>query len=47
MSTVMHRYPYTITTDRGRLDYRQFGFKELANPSRMMEIVNPDVYRAP
>ena len=26
--------------------YRQFGFKELANPSRMMEIVNPEVYKA-
>jgi GNAT superfamily N-acetyltransferase len=25
--------------------YRQFGFKELANPSRMMEIVNPDIYK--
>jgi GNAT superfamily N-acetyltransferase len=25
--------------------YRQFGFKELANPSRMMEIANPDVYK--
>jgi GNAT superfamily N-acetyltransferase len=26
--------------------YRQFGFELLANPSRMMEIVKPDVYRA-
>jgi GNAT superfamily N-acetyltransferase len=26
--------------------YTQFGFKELANPSRMMEILNPSVYRA-
>ncbi|HET7792148.1 MAG TPA: GNAT family N-acetyltransferase [Rhizobacter sp.] len=25
--------------------YRQFGFGELANPSRMMEILKPDVYR--
>jgi GNAT superfamily N-acetyltransferase len=25
--------------------YRQFGFNELANPSRMMEIVNPHVYQ--
>jgi GNAT superfamily N-acetyltransferase len=26
--------------------YRQFGFELLANPSRMMEIFKPDVYRA-
>jgi hypothetical protein len=26
--------------------YRQFGFEPLANPSRMMEIVKPNVYRA-
>lgn len=25
--------------------YMQFEFSELANPSRMMEILNPDVYR--
>jgi GNAT superfamily N-acetyltransferase len=25
--------------------YRQFGFGELANPSRVMEILKPDVYR--
>jgi N-acetylglutamate synthase-like GNAT family acetyltransferase len=25
--------------------YRQFGFTDLTNPARMMEIVNPDVYR--
>ncbi len=25
--------------------YAQFGFKELANPSRLMEILNPDVYK--
>ena len=25
--------------------YKQFEFSELANPSRMMEILNPDVYR--
>jgi GNAT superfamily N-acetyltransferase len=25
--------------------YRQFEFNELANPARMMEILNPDVYR--
>jgi len=25
--------------------YKQFGFEELANPSRMMEILKPDVYR--
>jgi hypothetical protein len=27
--------------------YTQFGFKELANPARMMEILKPDVYAAP
>lgn len=27
--------------------YRQFGFTELANPSRMMEILQPDVYQGP
>jgi GNAT superfamily N-acetyltransferase len=27
--------------------YKQFGFGELANPSRMMEILRPDVYRQP
>jgi GNAT superfamily N-acetyltransferase len=26
--------------------YRQFGFESLAHPSRLMEIVRPDVYRA-
>lgn len=26
--------------------YKQFAFKELAHPSRMMEIINPHVYRA-
>lgn len=26
--------------------YRQFGFTELANPSVMMEILRPDVYKA-
>ena len=25
--------------------YRQFGFTELANPSRMMELINPNVYK--
>ena len=25
--------------------YRQFGFAELANPARMMELVTPDVYK--
>ena len=25
--------------------YQQFGFTELANPARMMEILQPDVYR--
>lgn len=25
--------------------YRQFGFKELGNPSRLMEILQPDVYK--
>jgi GNAT superfamily N-acetyltransferase len=33
------------TKDAHRL-YTQFGFKELANPSRMMEILNPCVYKA-
>ena len=27
--------------------YAQFGFKPLANPLRLMEILNPDVYRSP
>ena len=27
--------------------YRQFGFTELANPSRMMEILQPNVYQGP
>lgn len=27
--------------------YAQFGFKALDNPSRMMEIVNADLYRVP
>lgn len=26
--------------------YQQFGFKALANPARMMEITNPNVYQA-
>lgn len=26
--------------------YSQFGFRQLANPSRMMEILDPDVYKA-
>ncbi len=26
--------------------YRQFGFTELANPSRIMEILKPDVYKS-
>jgi GNAT superfamily N-acetyltransferase len=25
--------------------YSQFGFKDLANPARMMELINPDVYK--
>ena len=27
--------------------YSQFGFNVVANPSRLMEILNPDVYNAP
>ncbi|MBP1771593.1 MAG: family N-acetyltransferase [Holophagaceae bacterium] len=27
--------------------YRQFGFREAAHPSRLMEIVNPNAYSAP
>jgi GNAT superfamily N-acetyltransferase len=27
--------------------YAQFGFTQLANPSRLMEILKPDVYQAP
>lgn len=27
--------------------YAQFGFAELASPSRIMEILNADAYRAP
>jgi N-acetylglutamate synthase-like GNAT family acetyltransferase len=34
-----------VTKDAQGL-YAQFGFKELAHPSRMMEKVNPDVYAA-
>jgi N-acetylglutamate synthase-like GNAT family acetyltransferase len=35
-----------LTSDAHGL-YRQFGFKELANASRVMEIVRPDMYRSP
>jgi N-acetylglutamate synthase-like GNAT family acetyltransferase len=35
-----------VTKDAHGL-YAQFGFKELAHPSRVMEKVNPDVYAAP
>jgi len=33
-----------VTRDAHEL-YRQFGFTELANPARMMEILRPDVYQ--
>lgn len=33
-----------VTQDAHGL-YRQFGFGELANPSRVMEITRPDIYR--
>jgi N-acetylglutamate synthase-like GNAT family acetyltransferase len=36
---------FMLATNDAHGLYRQFGFKELANPSRMMEIVNPDIYR--
>ncbi len=35
-----------LTSDAHGL-YRQFGFKELGDPSRFMEVVRPDIYRAP
>lgn len=33
-----------LTSDAHGL-YRQFGFKELGNPSRFMEVLRPDIYR--
>jgi GNAT superfamily N-acetyltransferase len=35
-----------LTSDAHGL-YRQFGFKELGNPSRFMEILRQDIYRSP
>jgi N-acetylglutamate synthase-like GNAT family acetyltransferase len=35
-----------LTSDAHGL-YRQFGFQELGNPARFMEVVQPDVYRTP
>jgi N-acetylglutamate synthase-like GNAT family acetyltransferase len=35
-----------LTSDAHGL-YRQFGFKELGNPSRFMEVVRQDIYRSP
>ena len=35
-----------LTSDAHGL-YRQFGFKELGNPSRFMEVVRRDIYRSP
>jgi GNAT superfamily N-acetyltransferase len=35
---------FMLATKDAHALYKQFGFKELANPSRMMEIHNPDIY---
>jgi len=35
-----------LTSDAHSL-YRQFGFKELGNPSRFMEVLRQDIYRSP
>jgi N-acetylglutamate synthase-like GNAT family acetyltransferase len=35
-----------LTSDAHGL-YRQFGFKELGNPSRFMEVLRQDIYRSP
>jgi GNAT superfamily N-acetyltransferase len=35
-----------LTSDAHGL-YRQFGFRELGDPSRFMEILRQDIYRAP
>jgi N-acetylglutamate synthase-like GNAT family acetyltransferase len=35
-----------LTSDAHGL-YRQFGFKELGNPSRFMEVLRQDIYRLP
>jgi len=38
---------FMLTTRDAHGLYAQFGFTALANPSRMMEIVNADLYRQP
>jgi N-acetylglutamate synthase-like GNAT family acetyltransferase len=35
-----------LTSDAHSL-YRQYGFKQLGNPSRFMEVVRQDIYRSP
>jgi N-acetylglutamate synthase-like GNAT family acetyltransferase len=35
-----------LTSDAHGL-YRQFGFKELGNPARFMEVLRQDIYRSP
>jgi GNAT superfamily N-acetyltransferase len=35
-----------LTSDAHSL-YRQFGFQELGNPSRFMEVLRQDIYRSP
>ena len=35
-----------LTSDAHGL-YRQFGFEELGDPSRFMEVLRPDIYRSP
>lgn len=35
---------FLLATRDAHCLYRQFGFTELANPSRMMEILDPSVY---
>ena len=38
---------FLLTTKDAHELYRRFGFAELANPARMMEIVYPNIYAAP
>jgi GNAT superfamily N-acetyltransferase len=37
---------FMLATRDAHALYRQFGFEPLANPSRMMQLVKPNVYRA-
>lgn len=38
---------FTLATRDAHGLYRQFGFAEVAQPDRLMEIVRPDIYRRP